>query len=147
MLRPMRWSNRGFGIAFRGLAVLAFVVAGAQNCGGGPFGPIPGGRLAGAVEAKPASDWSFVGERGTLDLETRPDDPYSVRVGFVQWRGRLYIDPGPARRWLAHLRQDSRVRVRIAGRIWPLNAVLVTDREQRRRFEPDRHVYRLEARP
>ena len=43
---------------------------------GGPFFVFPGGELRGEVVGWLVTDWSFVEDR-FVDLETRPDDPYS----------------------------------------------------------------------
>lgn len=110
---------------------------------GGPLGIIPGGGLSG--EEATAGAWSeVVTDSGTLDLETRPEDPYSVRIRFVFRQGRVYIDPAEGRRWYENLRGDPSVRVRIDDRIYRARAVAVSDPDELRGFEPDRHVYRLE---
>lgn len=74
---------------------------------GGPVLIIPGGALSGEVVETPVDDWSFV--RSTfIDLETRPEDPYSVELNYVLRDGRIYIDPAEGRRWLDHIREDPR---------------------------------------
>jgi len=78
----------------------------------------PGGELAGDVVSEPVVDWSFASP-GVLDLETRPEDPYSVSINFIVREGALYIDPAEGRRWLEHIRADPRVRIRLAGQIHP----------------------------
>ncbi len=110
----------------------------------GPLGFIPGGRLAGPEER--ASDWAFAGDFENLELETSPDDPYSVRVNFVLRDGRLYVDPTPERGWGARLAADGRVRVRFDQVIYPATAVAVDDAAELEGFEADRMVFRLEVR-
>ncbi len=51
-----------------------FLVAGC-----GPFLLLPGGKLGGATAPAP-SDWAFADEVNTAQLETRPEDPYSVNI-------------------------------------------------------------------
>ena len=110
---------------------------------GGPLGIIPGGELSGSEAT--ASDWSeVVSESGTLDLETRPEDPYSVRIGFVLRDGRIYIDPAEERAWYQNLEADPSVRVRIGDRIYRARAVPVTDPTELEGFDPERRVQRLE---
>jgi len=69
----------------RTIPVLLLVAA----CGG-PAGVIPGGELSGE-EATAAAWRDVVSESGTLDLETRPADPYSVRINYVFRDGNVYI--------------------------------------------------------
>ena len=110
---------------------------------GGPVGVIPGGELSGE-EAAPATWSEVVSESGRLDLETRPRDPYSVRINYVFRDGEVYIDPAEGRAWYRHLMADRSVRVRIDGRVYRALAVAVTDSDERAGFDPDRHVQRLE---
>ena len=86
----------------------------------------------------------MVSESGTLDLETDPADPYSVRINFVFRDGDLYIDPAEDRRWYGKLLADPSVRVRIDGRIYRARAVPVSDPDELRGFDPDRRPHRLE---
>ena len=113
---------------------------------GGPLLIIPGGELRGELVSEPVADWSFVGER-FIDLETRPDDPYSVQLNYIVRDGKLYIDPAEGRNWLGHIRADPRVRVRFAGKIYPCTAVLVGEPGELEGFDADRFVYRLDSRP
>lgn len=126
----------------RATAALALSVLAA--CGG-PFLVFPGGRLQGEVVDTPVEDWSFVSD-AFMDLETRPEDPYSVELNYVVLDGRLYIDPAEGRRWLEHIRADPRVRVRFDGKVYPLRAVLVGRPGELEGFDEDRFVYRLDPR-
>ena len=47
--------------------------------GCGPFVLLPGGRLDGSPAPTP-SNWSSTSEVDTVQLETRPEDPYSVNI-------------------------------------------------------------------
>ncbi len=103
--------------------------------GCGPIGPIPGGALSGEVETGPVADWSFAASLDHAQLETRPDEPYSVNTWFVAIDDRLYVPTsmirGPkhpeGRSWVAHLDQDDRVRIRLGGRIFERRAVRAPD--------------------
>ena len=121
-------------------AVLSTIV----GCGG-PFLVIPGGELSGEVVSEPVTDWSFVSDL-FVDLETRPDDPYSVELNYVVRDGQLYIDPAEGRSWLEYIRADPRVRVRFGNKIYPLEAVMVGRPGEIEGFDPDRFVYRLDPR-
>ncbi len=112
---------------------------------GGPLAVLTGGALAGDVVQEPVSDWSFASD-DYLALETRPDDPYSVNLNYVVRDGALYIDPAEGRSWLEHLRADPRVRVRLDGKVYPLQAVLVGKPGELEGFDSDRFIYRLDPR-
>ena len=112
---------------------------------GGPFLIFPGGELSGEVVREPVSDWTFVDDL-FVDLETRPEDPYSVELNYVVKEGRLYIDPREGRMWFDYIREDPRVRVRFAGKVYPLEAVLVGRPGELPGFDEDRYIYRLDHR-
>ncbi len=112
---------------------------------GGPILIIPGGALAGTVVSQPVDDWSFVSDR-FVDLETRPEDPYSVELNYVVREGKLYIDPAEGRTWLEHIRSNPLVRVRFGDKVYPLEAVLVGKPGELDGFDADRFIYRLDPR-
>ena len=120
--------------------LLAAIVA--TGCGG-PFLMFPGGALSGEQVQEPPADWSFVDD-SFVDLEVRPDDPYSVELNYVLRDGQLFIDPAEGRTWFDYLREDPRVRVRFDDRVYPATAVLVGRPGELEGFDADRYVYRLD---
>ena len=128
----------------RAVLLIFLLVTGALACGG-PHMIFPGGALSGEVIREPVEDWSFLTEL-FIDLETRPDDPYSVQLNYFVRDGKLYVDPAEGRRWLEHIRADPRVRARFSGRIYPLTAVLVGRPGELEGFDPERFIYRLDPR-
>ena len=95
-----------------------------------PLGPFPGGRLSG--EAAPApQDWAFTRDVMIVQLETRPERPYSVNVGCIDYDGALYVgSPDPeSSRWVANLVLDPEVRLRVGDRVYDLRAARVTGDE------------------
>ena len=95
--------------------LLAVLLSGLSGLGcSGPLLAIPGGELAGTVVEEPVTDWSFV-DSAFLDLETRPDDPYSVELNYFVKDGKLYIDPAEGRTWYEHIKADPRVRARFVS--------------------------------
>ena len=112
---------------------------------GGPILIFPGGELSGQVVSEPVQDWSFLSD-SFIDLETRPDDPYSVELNYVVRDGELYIDPKEGRRWFDYLRADPRVRARFGDKIYLLTAVLVGEPGELEGFDADRFIYRLDPR-
>ena len=129
----------------RSSQLLASTLAALAVACGGPFLVFPGGELRGQVVSEPVSDWSFV-DATFVDLEVRPDDPYSVELNYVVRDGKLYIDPAEGRRWFEYLREDDRVRVRFGNRIYAVRAVLVGRPGELEGFDSDRFVYRLDPR-
>ncbi|MFT6015372.1 MAG: hypothetical protein ACI809_001129 [Candidatus Azotimanducaceae bacterium] len=112
----------------------------------GPLSIIPGGALRG--EEIPLILSSVPVDGGVIVLETKPDNPYSVHVGFVVIDKNMYIDPAEERTWYEYILADPRVRVRFEGseQIHPAMAVAETDVSILDQFETDRHVLRIEPR-
>jgi hypothetical protein len=109
-------------------AIVLFAIA----CG--PVGPIPGGPLWGNEVVEPVDDWTFADRRREIQLETRPESPYSVNVWCVLHEGRLYIPSGKpqGKRWVRYLVEDDRVRLRVGRDIHLAHAVRVTEPAERR---------------
>ena len=102
------------------LLIVAFVAAVLLACG--PLVVIPGGRLSGETTSVPA-DWSFSDEVQTVQLETRPADPYSVNVWGVAVGEDFYVASAKAdNAWAEHIAADDRVRLRIGGAIYEMRA-------------------------
>ena len=101
----------------------------------GPLGPFPSGELSGELESEPVSDWAFLDAHETVQLETRPDDPYSLNIWIVRHSGRAYIstslilgEENPAERaWVQHVGADPRVRLRVGSTLYERRAVRVLD--------------------
>jgi len=125
--------------------LLAVALAQVGIACGGPFLIFPGGRLSGEVVTEPVEDWSFVEDR-FIDIETRPEDPYSVELNYFVRDGKLYLDPAEGRTWLEHIRADPNLRVRFGDRIYPVKAILVGEPGELEGFDPERFVYRLDSR-
>lgn len=93
----------------------------------GPFLTIPGGALEGSARPVP-SDWVFTDEISTIEVETRPTDPYSINIWAVAMDDRLYLHAGANRtRWVRNLEAEPSVRVRIEGSVYDLTASRVRD--------------------
>ena len=95
-----------------------------------PFGFIPGGGLDGD-DMPPPQDWSAIDRIATVQLEFRPDKPYSINVWAVGIGRDMYIATGEdGTRWTEYLQQTPLVRVRVRESIYPLNAVRVFDAKE-----------------
>ena len=96
------------------VAALALVVFARRH--DGPLGPLPGGALQAGTIVPPPDDWSPFADVATLELETRPDSPWSVTTWFVVQEGKLYASAdflNPGKRWPHFVLEDPRVRVRL----------------------------------
>lgn len=102
----------------------------------------PGGALGG--DTRVTEDFSFASQYSVLQLETNPDDPYSVNLLIVVIDGKLYIDAAPGRRWHRYIEENPHVRVRIGGHVYPAIARHITDPKIVSRFLPGRTIYRLD---
>ena len=118
-------------VLFRRLLLL--LVLSAPACSG-PFGLMSGGELTGEVKPVP-SDWTFAGDVGTAQLETKPEDPYSVNLAYTLVDGALYINAGDTEtQWVQNLTANPRVRLRVEGVLYELRADRVTDPDEIARF-------------
>jgi hypothetical protein len=107
--------------------LLALLLALAAFACGGPFAVLPGGELDGEVEPVP-SDWAFAGDYGTIQLETRPEEPYSVNIAYTVLEGRLYVNAGDTEtQWVKNMTATPLVRLRMDGVLYELRAERVTD--------------------
>lgn len=97
----------------------------------GPIVFMGGGALSGTVAEAPET-WQLASESGLAQLETRPDDPYSVNLAYIQMAGRLYVYAGDTRtNWVRHIEANPNVRIRIDDTvIYPAVAVRVTDQDE-----------------
>ena len=103
------------------LPSLLFVLA----CG--PLVMIPGGELSGDVTPPPA-DWAFTDAVDTIQLETRPADPYSVNLWGVAASGHFYVAAGDAEsEWARHIADDPNVRLRVNDAVYELRATRTED--------------------
>jgi hypothetical protein len=112
------------------LRLLSFLLLAAGSACSGPTFLLPGGELDGEVRPAP-SDWAFAGNYGIAQLETRPDDPYSVNIAFTVLGGRLYVNAGDTEtQWVKNIAANPRVRLRMDGALYDLLAERVTDTEE-----------------
>lgn len=96
-----------------------------------PFIVLSGGALSGEV-VEPPADWSAVDHVEIVQLETRPEDPYSVNIWAVALGHDLYVATGEdGTNWTENLRSDPNVRLRADGKIYQLRATPVSDPDER----------------
>lgn len=123
MRLPMNSTRKAFALsALMGLMLPLF--------GCGPTLLLPGGALPGQDAEAPA-DWAFSDEISTIQLETNPEDPYSVNIWAVGLGDRLYVHSGANRAtWIENMEADPRVRAKLGDQIFALQAERVTSPEE-----------------
>ena len=100
----------------------------------GPLGLLPGGKLAGESRSMP-SDWKGVSKSGTVQLETRPEDPYSVNISYRVLDGVLYINAGDTEtEWVKNIAVNPDVVLRMDDSLYSLRAQRVSDPGEIARF-------------
>ena len=100
----------------------------------GPFIFMAGGELSGTVAETPDT-WELERDSAVAQLETRPEEPYSVNFTYVQMNGRFYVYAGDTRtNWVQHIEQNPLVRVRVQDTIYPARAVRVMGADELTEF-------------
>ncbi len=109
------------------------------------FLTFPGGALKGD-EAK-ATSFSFANEFNLLQLETRPDDPYSIWLRVTVLDGELYIDAAENRRWHLYLSENPNIRIKLGDKIYRAIANRICDGVLEEKFLTGRTIYRIDPIP
>ncbi len=111
-------------MSIRLLSLLLFLTTSGCN---GPFMLMSGGKLEGVGKPVPG-DWTFTADSGIVQLETRPEEPYSVNIVYTVLNGILYINAGDTEtQWVKNISADSAVRLRMHDVLYDLRAERVSD--------------------
>lgn len=111
----------------------------ATACGGPKLFVVSGGELRGTLAPGSVEDWAFTDAVERVQLETRPDDPYSVHVYgvgsteafYVASQGwRMFVSSAGDARWVHHIAVDPRVRLRVGKTLYELEAIRIQDRAE-----------------
>ena len=130
MFRLARWLAIWLAAGLLLLVLIAF----AARWHDGPLGPFPGGAMTGELVAAPVADWSTVlpanedlSQRIELQVDTHA--PRAITTAYTVHDGKLYIHALLAARktWPTIALADGRAFVRAGGKLYPLQAVRVTD--------------------
>lgn len=97
------------------------------------FAACAGGPLEGTVAGGTVADWRDVPT--VVQLETRPSSPYSIYIWGVSSGSDFYVSSASWRsflqigdaRWVAHIAEDPRVRLRVGDTLYERKAVRVGD--------------------
>jgi len=127
MVGVLKW----LGLVILGIAVLAVCIVFGARLADGPLGPVPGGPMSGQLVAEPVTDWGFIVERDTVELEVNPDAPRAITTWVVGYGGQPFIPSGFGARktWTAQLVADGRAVLRVDGKLYQRQAVRVTEEE------------------
>ena len=118
--------------AVRNLVGTLTILLFATGCG--PFIPLASGELTGNDTPVPAT-WELLDDVSTVQVETRPIDPYSVNLWVVAIDDVAYIHAGDNRtNWVEHLESDPSARMRVDESIYTLRAARVSTQEEFDRF-------------
>jgi hypothetical protein len=128
-------------------AVLAALACAASLAAcGRPFLLLPGGALEGRTAPAPDS-WAFTDAVSTVQLETRPGDPYSVNIWVTAVGEHLYLHAGANRSaWVENIEADPNVRLRVDDSIYELAAARVDAQAEFDRFS-DAYEKKYDRRP
>ena len=108
------------------LSVCSLILAASNE----PFILAAGGALEGPVADAP-STWELDRDSALAQLETQPNDPYSINFTYVQLDGRLYAYAVDNRtNWVANIEKNALVRVRLQNKIYAARATRVTSSEE-----------------
>ena len=78
-----------------------------------------------------------------LQLEVRPDDPYSVFLRVVMVDDDLYLDAAPGRKWHKLLQENPVIKIKLGEKIYAATVEAVDPSTLRKRFLPGRTIYRV----
>lgn len=112
------------------LAIAALVVG--ARFADGPIGPLPGGPLQdGELITGPVSDWAFVADVETLEMQLLADDnrARTTWVLYLDGAGYIPVTLGfpPSKSWHHLAADDGAAVVRIAGKRYPVTLSKVED--------------------
>ncbi|MEQ8861484.1 MAG: hypothetical protein RIC56_22800 [Pseudomonadales bacterium] len=109
-------------------------------CGCSDVIPFSGGVLTGTPAAAPA-DWTEAARPDVVQLETRPGDPYSVKLWVIGLGPALYVHAGANRAtWVEHIDDNPDVRLLIGDALYELRAIRVNDPQE---FEAFSNAYEI----
>jgi hypothetical protein len=85
--------------------------------------------MSGERVTEPVTDWGFILDRDTVELEVNPEAPRSITTWVVGYQGQPYLPSafGSRKTWPGQLAADGRAVLRVEGKLYPQQAVQVTD--------------------
>ena len=111
-----------------GLLIIAVLVIGCE------YIPFSSGKLEGRI-INPPSDWNLVLNEEIIQVETNPEEPYSVNLWIVNIDNTPHIFSGDnLSQWAKNILKNDKVRLKIGENIYPLRATRVVETERFEQF-------------
>ena len=108
-----------------------------SSCG---YIPFSSGALNGTLTPPPV-DWTEIAKADIIELETNPQEPYSVKLWIIGSGADLYVHAGANRAtWVEHMETDPNVRLLIDDQLFELKAERVTAAEEFKEFADDYEI-------
>ena len=103
------------------LSMVVFLLILGSACG--PIGPIPGGKLAGALQSLPLS-WQELAAQKIVQIETQVGFPQSYNIWAVSVQDEIYIAAaaGNNTSWVQSVLRNPRITIKISGNLYSLIA-------------------------
>ena len=132
----LRRSVRSFTYGQIALAIAVLLTVAFARFTSGPIGPFPGGPFEDPPSAGlDPEGWRIDGNE--IQLQIPGDPPYTITTHAFVIDGALYVGADfvfPFKTWVAIVRQDPHVLVRVAGDLFQRRAVHISDPVQSRRI-------------
>ena len=110
--------------------IVVFWVAGFLGACSSDGLPFSGGALTGSPTPLPR-DLTELAAAQVIQLETRPERPYSVNLWVVGLSENLYVFAGSSKsNWVEHIEANPDVRIKIGDAIYALRASLVKNKNK-----------------
>ena len=114
-----------------GFVACILTLAPSLACSIDPNDERPGLWLSGEVEEQPVRDWSFAADVKEIFIETATPYliPHSVTIWCATLGRQLYVGAWDAdtKHWVANVRRNPNVRLKIGGRIYVQKLEPITD--------------------
>jgi len=113
------------------LIACILIITGSLACSIDPSDERPGFRMSGEVNQQPVEDWSFTSDTKEIFIETATPYfiPHSVTAWCLALENQLYLGAYEAdtKHWVANVRRDPNVRLKIGNQIYEQRLEPVTD--------------------
>lgn len=100
------------------------------SIGGCAYIPFSGGKLTG-TPTEALTDWREIARVSIIQLETNPEQPYSVNIWMIAEQARIYVFAGDNyAQWVHNIESNQSVRLQAEEKVYDLRAYRVTDPDE-----------------